>query len=100
MAEIVPFHGLRYDEKVVGDLAKVIAPPYDVISPAQQDELYAKSPFNIVRVELAKAEAGDDELRNRYQRAKHALEEWIENGALRIDNAEAVYLYDHYFPFR
>ncbi|HYY53996.1 MAG TPA: DUF1015 domain-containing protein [Candidatus Dormibacteraeota bacterium] len=100
MADIIPFHGLRYDEKVVGDLANVIAPPYDVISPARQDELYAKSPFNIVRIELAKAEPGDDEIHNRYARAKRALEEWTEQGALRIDYAPGFYLYDHLFPYR
>ena len=100
MAEIAPFHGLRYDEKVVGDLANVIAPPYDVISPARQDELYARSPYNIVRVELSKAQPGDDEMHNRYERAKSALEEWTEKGALRIDYTPALYLYDHHFPFR
>ena len=100
MADIIPFHGLRYDEKVVGDLANVIAPPYDVISPTRQDELYAKSPFNIVRIELAKAEPGDDEIHNRYARAKRALEEWTEQGALRIDYAPGFYLYDHLFPYR
>src|ERR671935_1343298 len=100
MAEIVPFHGLRYDESVVGDLASVVAPPYDVISPTQQDGLYAKNRFNVVRIELPKAESGDDELHNRYERAKRTLDDWIERGALHIDNADAIYLYDHFFPFR
>jgi uncharacterized protein (DUF1015 family) len=99
MAEVAPFHGLRYEQQIVGDLANVIAPPYDVISPAQQDELHARSPFNVVRVELARVEPGDDELRNRYTRAKSALETWTEQGALRVDNAPAFYLYDHHFRF-
>ncbi len=100
MAEIVPFHGLRHDENVVGDLAKVIAPPYDVISPALQDELYARSPYNVVRVELGKDEPGDDPVDNKYQRAKRTLDEWTENGAQRVDYAPAFYLYDQFFPFR
>ena len=100
MAEITPFHGLRYEEKIVGDLANVIAPPYDVISPAQQEELYARDPFNIVRLELAKAEAGDDEIHNRYERANRTLADWTERGALHVDYAPALYLYDHHFPFR
>ncbi|TMD59728.1 MAG: DUF1015 domain-containing protein, partial [Chloroflexi bacterium] len=100
VAEITPFHGLRYEEKIVGDLANVIAPPYDVISPAQQEELYARDPFNIVRLELAKAEAGDDEIHNRYERANRTLADWTERGALHVDYAPALYLYDHHFPFR
>ena len=100
MADVVSFHGLRYDEKVVGDLANVIAPPYDVISAVQQQELYARNPFNVVRVELTKGEAGDDEIHNRYERAKRTLEEWTERAALRTDYAPALYLHDHHFPFR
>src|SRR5919201_1141419 len=100
MADIIPFHGLRYDERIVGGLANVIAPPYDVISPAQQDELHARSPYNVVRLELAKSEPSDDEINNRYERAKRTLAEWTETGALRVDNAPAFYLYDHHFPYR
>ncbi len=100
MAEIAPFHGLRYDEKVVGDLANVIAPPYDVIPPALQDELHRRSPYNVVRVELGQEEPSDNPVENKYERAKRAIGEWIESGALRIDHAAAFYPYDHYFPFR
>ncbi len=100
MAEIVPFHGLRYDEQVVGDLARVIAPPYDVISPERQDELYASSPHNIVRVELTRERSADDPALDKYDRAKRTLAEWIEQGALKVDFSRAFYLYDHYFSFR
>ena len=49
MAEIQPFAGIRYR---AADLARVLAPPYDVIPPATRDELYARDPHNIVRVIL------------------------------------------------
>lgn len=97
MAEIVPFHGLRYDEKVAGDVARLLSPPFDVISPKQQDELYAKSTYNVVRVELGKNEPGDNPVENRYERAKRTLDEWLERGALRVDYEPAFYLLDHYF---
>lgn len=97
MAEIVPFHGLRYDEKVVGSLSDVISPPYDVISDELRQELYAKSPYNAVRVEDAKDEPGDDPIENKYTRAKAALDAWLAKGALRVDSQPAFYLYDHYF---
>jgi len=67
MALVSPFRALRYDPTRVGDLAAVVAPPYDVISPAQQDALYARSPWNVVRLilprEPARAEAAAETLR-------------------------------------
>jgi uncharacterized protein (DUF1015 family) len=100
VAEVAPFHGLRFDEKVVGDLATVIAPPYDVISPALQDELYARSPHNVVRVELGREEPGDNPVENQYQRAKAILARWQEERALTVDYAPGFYLHDHYFTYR
>lgn len=97
MAEIVPFHGLRYDEAKAGPLGDLICPPYDVVDPAEQDRLYGRSPHNFVRLELGRTEAADDPVDNRYSRAKAALEGWIEQGLLRIDATAAFYLYDHYF---
>ena len=35
MATLNPFRGLRYDPKVVGDVGRVVTPPYDVIHPYQ-----------------------------------------------------------------
>ena len=40
---ILPFRALRYNLDKIHDLAQVIAPPYDVISPAQQQQLYQKN---------------------------------------------------------
>ena len=68
MPNIQPFEGLRYNLAQVGNLSDVIAPPYDVISPQQQDELYAKHENNSVRLILAKQYPDDDEQNNRYTR--------------------------------
>jgi uncharacterized protein (DUF1015 family) len=96
MAEVTPFHGLRYDEAKAGPLADVISPPYDVISDALRAELYARSAYNIVRVEFgsAEAEAGEGD---RYTRARKFLDEWTAKGVLRYDHTRAFYLADHYF---
>ena len=64
MAQIAPFAGIHYDPARV-PLTEVIAPPYDVISPAQQDALYARHPANIVRLMLNREESGDDDTQNR-----------------------------------
>ncbi len=97
MADVVPFHGLRYDESKAGPLGDLISPPYDVISDADREALYARSPFNVVRVEEGKVEPGDDATNNKYSRAKAAFEEWLSTGVLKVDTSPAFYLYDHYF---
>ncbi|MBI5887279.1 MAG: DUF1015 domain-containing protein [Deltaproteobacteria bacterium] len=93
MAEIVPFRGLLYNSEKVGDLAKVMAPPYDVISPKMQDEFYQRHPNNIVRIDLSKAEADDKEGSDKYTRAAAELAKWIKAGVLQRDERPAIYYY-------
>ena len=45
MPEIQAFRGVRYNLGHVGSLSDVVAPPYDVIGPELQDELYRKQPL-------------------------------------------------------
>ena len=91
--EVVPFQGIRYNERVVGELAKVICRPYDVITPEQQRLYYAKSDYNAVRLEFP--EPIDD----RYQRAAMTFRQWLKQGALQYDSASAFYLHEHEFKY-
>jgi len=100
MAEIHPFHGVRYNTRMVRDLAHVICPPYDVISPQQQGELYERSPYNFVRIEYGRELPQDSAADNRYTRAAATLEQWLEQGVLMADAAPAIYVHDHYFTHR
>lgn len=97
MTEIRPFRGLRYQAGQVGDLAKVIAPPYDAISPDEQRALHAQSPYNVVRLEYGEAHADDREESNRYTRAAAALAQWLAAGVLVQDDRPAFYVYDQEF---
>jgi len=99
MPKIAPFKGIRYDPAVVGDLANVVAPPYDVISPEEQEALYALHPNNCIRLILGKEEPTDDEETNRYTRAAAALAEWLAAGVLREDDTPAVYPYEQQFTW-
>ena len=54
MAVIVPFRGISYNPQMIRDLSKVVAPPYDVISPREQDALYQRHPQNVVLLILNK----------------------------------------------
>lgn len=93
MANLLPFRGVLYDQDVVGDIGKVVAPPYDVIDADQQRALYARHPENVVRLELGLEEPGDNRERNRYTRAARQLAEWLARGVLRRDSVPAVYPY-------
>ena len=55
MAVVKPFRALRYADSA-GALETLVAPPYDVISPAQRDELRARSPHNVVHLTLPDSE--------------------------------------------
>jgi len=89
---IHPFQGWRYDPDLVGEISQAIAPPYDIISAQEQEALYRRSPFNVVRLILNDA-AGEA----RYTEAARELQAWITQGAIRQDTPEAIYLMDQTF---
>ena len=97
MADVVPFHGLRFDESKAGPLGDLISPPYDVISDAEREALYARNPHNVVRLEQGREEPDDSPANDKYTRAKATLEDWIGSGMLKVDSSPAFYLHDHYF---
>ena len=56
MAAIRPFRALRYDEAAAGPLGRLVAPPYDVISPEQRLDYLARDPHNVVHLTLPDSE--------------------------------------------
>jgi uncharacterized protein (DUF1015 family) len=97
MADVRPFRAYRYDLGRVGGLGDVVAPPYDVINATLQDALYAKSPFNVIRLILNREEPTDTEKQNRYTRAAHFMRDWQAAGVLHQDSARAIYAYHQDF---
>jgi uncharacterized protein (DUF1015 family) len=96
MADIIPFHALRYDLKQV-TAAQVVTQPYDKITPAMQDRYYAASPHNLVRIILGRSEAGDNTAQNVYSRAAAYGREWRGQGILRQDVQPSIYAYSQAF---
>ena len=80
MAVVKPFRALRYDEAVAGPLETLVAPPYDVITDEQREELQARSPYNVVRLTLPDSE----------EEAARALDDWRAQGAL-VEEPPAVW---------
>ncbi len=97
MPDVSPFRAVRYDVARVGTLSDVVAPPYDVIDSALQDRLYEASPYNVIRLELNRAEPSDLGMDERYQRAARLLREWLRSGTLRQDDHVALYVYHQTF---
>jgi uncharacterized protein (DUF1015 family) len=85
MAEIKPLRALHYNLSAVGSLADVTAPPYDVIDSEQRRELLARSPYNVVAVDLP--QGGEDP----YAAAEELWQAWQLQGAVTSDRDPAVW---------
>jgi len=90
---IRPFRALRFEPDAVGDLSRVMSPPYDVILPAQRDELLARHPKNMVRLDLPVEEVGD-EPDARYRRAARTFAAWRSDGTFHKERRPSLYVYE------
>jgi len=99
MLIIRPFRGIIYDEKKVGDLTKVLAPPYDVISPSEQKFYHQLHPYNIIRIILGEEYPADTEEENRYTRARNYFKKWLSSGILVKEKVPAIYVYEQEYHF-
>ncbi len=99
MADIAPFRGVRYTPQA-GPLEQLVAPPYDIISPAEQRGLLDRSPHNVVRLILNPERPQDDGEDNRYTRAAACLRQWLDQGVLAPDAEPALYVYDQEFGIK
>lgn len=96
MATIRPFRGLRY-AAAAGPLEALVAPPYDVLSPEQRDELAARSPHNVVHLTLPEQIEDDRSKFVKYARASARLEEWRREGQLAPEAKPSLYRYRQTF---
>ncbi|MFL5877809.1 MAG: DUF1015 domain-containing protein [Solirubrobacteraceae bacterium] len=84
MAAIRPLTALHYDLERAGPLRDLIAPPYDVIDADQREALAARSPYNVVHVDLP---TGDDP----YENAARTFGRWRDEGAVVLDTTPALW---------
>lgn len=93
MPEIRAFRALRYNREQVPDLARVVAPPYDVIPPALRADLAARDPRNVVGIDLP-VDAGATDPDEKYRQAARLFAAWRTEGVLRKDRLPALYVYE------
>ena len=96
MAEIQPFRAVRYNPDVAGDVSLHICPPFDVITPQLQQELYDRSPYNIVRLELARRGLSEDP----YEQAAETSQLWLDSGALKHEGEPSIYVTEEEFEYQ
>ncbi|MHA1503633.1 MAG: DUF1015 domain-containing protein [Candidatus Heimdallarchaeota archaeon] len=85
MVDIRPFKGIRYTSKA-GDLANLVAQPYDNITAEMQEDYYAKSEYCFCRLNLPIEE-------NRYEVSKERVNKWMDEGIFKQDNKDGFYVY-------
>jgi uncharacterized protein (DUF1015 family) len=93
MANIKPFKAVYYNSKKVKSISKVVSPPYDVISPDEQEELHNLSPYNFTHIDFSKDAPKDDKISNKYTRAKKTYAQWLKKGILLQDEKPCIYFY-------
>ncbi len=97
MAEVRPFLGLHYNKSLLKDWQSLLCPPYDIIPPERQQELYLRSEYNFVRLELGRELSQDNATDNKYSRSAAILGKWLKEDVLEVDEIPAIYLHDQYF---
>ena len=100
MAKIFPFSGITYNKKKVGNLSKVMIPPYDIISKEEQERFYGVGPYNCIRLTLGKDFPADTEYNNKYTRANGFFNAWVNNAILTQDEEESIYAYEQRFDYK
>ena len=85
MVDIRPFKGIRYSAKA-GDLADLVAQPYDKITAKMQKEYYAKSEYSFCRLNLPIEE-------NRYEVSKLRVNKWMAEEIFKQDEKDGFYVY-------
>lgn len=92
MLTIAPFNGLTYNFHERKDLFRLVAPPYDVISPEEQRAYYQADPHNVIRLILGEKRTGDSDWDNRYTRAADDFQRWQSNRRLIRSPHPCLYL--------
>lgn len=96
MPKIAPFRAIRYQSDTP-DISPFIAPPYDVISPAERATLISHSPHNVVLLELPDGSSDPQAADSKYAHARDLWNSWLDAHVLDQDDQPAFYLMEQDF---
>jgi uncharacterized protein (DUF1015 family) len=94
MAELVPWRALYYNPEKIKNLAPIVTPPYDVISPEQQAGFYDKHLYNVIRLILPRPQINNPDLDSRYLQAAEDFSNWRHQGILIKDTEPALFYWE------
>jgi len=94
MADIIPFKGIRYNKEKIKDPNLVMTPPYDIISPVQQEMYYNRDEYNMIKLDLVREFPTDTVQDNRYTRASDTFAQWLSNRVLVGEESPSIYFYE------
>lgn len=97
MAKVTPFRGWRYNPAIVDDMAAVLCPPYDLITPQIQQALMDRHPLNVIHLEAGEGLDWAADPSGRYAETSERFEQWMRDGVLRQDTEPGYYLLRHGF---
>ncbi|MHC4592336.1 MAG: DUF1015 family protein, partial [Planctomycetota bacterium] len=96
MIQIAPFKALRYNPEEISFISRVVAPPFDVISQEDAQELRDSDPHNVIRLTLGKV-GKDGRSDEEYERAAEVFAAWLRGGVLVKEDTPAVYVCEQAF---
>jgi uncharacterized protein (DUF1015 family) len=96
MAKIEPFRAVIYNPGEIRSLSSVVCPPYDIISPAQQQYYHDLHPYNFIHILLGKDIPGED----KYRRAAQLFRDWQKDKILIPDRSPAIYFYSQQYSLK
>ncbi|MDY7038189.1 MAG: DUF1015 domain-containing protein [Thermodesulfobacteriota bacterium] len=92
MAIIAPFRGMTYNFRRLGNISKLVAPPYDVITEEEQEHYYQTDNYNVIRLILGKKKRGDSDWDNRYTRSADDFKRWEREDVLIRSDYPSMYI--------
>jgi uncharacterized protein (DUF1015 family) len=96
MAKIIPFKAVFYNQEKIKDLAKVVCPPYDVISKQRQQYYHDLDPYNYIHLDFAKDIPGE----NKYRRSAGYFKDWLKDKVFVRDDNPAIYFYNQQYNLK
>ena len=97
MAKVTPFRGWRYNREMVNDIAAVLCPPYDLITPQIQQALMEQHPLNVIHLEAGEGLDWSADPAGRYAETAQRFEQWLRDGVLQQEAEPSYYLLRHGF---
>lgn len=97
MANVTPFRGWRYNPAMVDDMAAVLCPPYDLITPQVQQALMDRHPLNVIHLEAGEGLDWASDPADRYAETAQRFEQWLGDSVLQQEATPSYYLMRHGF---